>query len=122
MEILIVDNSQMISARLETMISVAISTAIIYQATSYKEAIKFFAEKKIGVLVLDTGLPLNGSVNLLQEIKAKNIQTAVIILSIRIDTLTRQKFAAAGADFFFDKYHEFEKITGVINSIAIDRD
>lgn len=121
MEILIVDNAPTINARLKTIISEANNTAIIYQATSYKEAIKLFTESKPHVVVLDIGLPANMSVNLLKEIKAAKGKTAVIVLSIHIDTLTRLKYTSAGADFFLDKYHEFEKITGIINSIATDK-
>ena len=121
MEILIVDNAPIISSRLKAMISDANSTAIIYKAKSYKEAIEFFNESNPDVVVLDIGLPANMSVNLLKEIKAAKSKTAVIVLSIHIDTHTRLKYTSAGADFFLDKYHQFEQITGIINSIANDK-
>jgi DNA-binding NarL/FixJ family response regulator len=119
MEILIVDNSQIINARLKAMISEANSKAIIHQAESYTEAIKLLlTESKPDVVVLDIGLPENMSADLLTLIKILKEETAVIVLSINIDRLTRQKYFAAGADFFLDKYHEFEKIAGIINTIA----
>jgi chemotaxis response regulator CheB len=65
MEILIVDNTATINERLKMMISEANSTAIIYQAKSYKEAIQLFTQKKPAVVVLDSMLPGNRSVSLL---------------------------------------------------------
>ena len=121
MKILIVDNSQIINERLKAMISEAYSPAIIYQATSYDEAIKLLlTESKPDVVVLDVGLPANMAADLLTVIKALKNKTVVIVLSMSIDRLTWQKYTTAGADFFLDKYHEFGKVAGIINKISND--
>ncbi len=116
MDVLIADSSTIINSRLKMLISDASSQAVIYQAKSYDEAIALFAEKKTAVVVLDSGLPGNRSVNLLEEIKRVNEKTVVIVLSLQCDTYTRQKFTAA--NFFFDKYNEHEKITAIINNLS----
>ena len=66
---------------------------------------------------MDSALPGNKSVHLLKEIKTVNKKSVVIILSMQVNTLTRFKFSVAGADFFLDKYNEFEKIPEHINAI-----
>ena len=118
MKILIVDSTAIINERLKTMISEANSALIIYQAKSYKEAMQLFTQKKPTVVVLDSGLPGNRSAGLLKEIKKVNEKTVVIILSLQINTLTAHKYATA--NFFLDKYHQFEKVAVVINSIITD--
>ena len=117
MEILIVDSSFIINSRLKTLISEANNQVIIYQAKSYMEAIQFYTEKKPDVVILDSMLPGNKSVHLLKEIKTANEKSVVIILFMQVNKLERFKDSFAGADFFLDKYHEFEKIPEHINAI-----
>ena len=121
MVILIVDSSAQIIERLAEIISESKNIKTIHRAVSYAQASALFNTCKPDVVLLDAGLPGNRSVDLLKEIKATNAKTVVIVLSIHIDVLTKQKFTSAGADFFFDKYHEFEQITGAINMIAANK-
>ncbi len=116
MKTLIVDSSFIINNRLKSFISEENNQVIIYQAKSYKEAIQFYTEKKPALVVLDSGLPGSGSVNLLEEIKGVDEKTVVIVLSLHSDSLTRQKFIAA--NFFLDKYYEYEKITDIIKNLS----
>ncbi len=121
MEILIVDSSAQIIERLAEIISEVKNIKTIHRAVSYVQAAALLSTAKPDVVVMDTGLPGNKSVDLLKEMKAAIPEMAVIVLSIHIDELTKQKFTSAGADFFFDKYHEFEKVTGTVNTIAANR-
>ncbi len=118
MEILIVDSSAQIIERLAELLSEVKIIKTIHRAVSYTQASALFNKIKPAVVLLDADLPANKSVDLLKEIKAANTETAVIVLSIHIDVLTKQKFTSAAADFFFDKYHEFEIIAYTINKIA----
>lgn len=118
MLVLIVDTSSQVMERLEEIISEAENVCAIYKAVSYEEAIKLFKKNKPDAVLLDSGLPGNKSVDLLREFKKINAAAVVIVLSIRMDDHTQEQCISLGADFFFDKYNEFEKIPGVINSIA----
>ncbi len=117
MKILIVDSSLIINSRLKALILEAHNQVIIYQAKSYKEAIQLYTEKTPDVVILDIELPGNKSVHLLKEIKTANEKSVVIILYMEINALTKFQYTIAGADFFLDKYHEFEKIPEHINAI-----
>lgn len=121
MEILIVDSSAQIIERLAEILSEVKNIKTIHRAVSYAQASAFFSAGMPDVVLLDIGLPDNKSVDLIKEIKAANAKTGVIVLSIHIDTLTKEKYTSAGADFFYDKYHEFEKIAGAIDMIAADK-
>ncbi|MEP6846681.1 MAG: hypothetical protein ABI861_11780, partial [Panacibacter sp.] len=54
----------------------------------------------------------------LKEIKETGIKTSVIVLSIHIDGAIQEQCKALGADYFFDKYYDFEKIPATLNTTA----
>lgn len=118
MKILIVDSSIQIIERLEEILSEAENITVIYRATSYEEAKKLFKENKHDVVLLDIKLPGNKALKLLKEIKKNRGKTCVIILFTEINNYILELFQFLGAEFFFDKYYDFEKICGVINTLG----
>ncbi|MBL0182253.1 MAG: response regulator [Chitinophagaceae bacterium] len=117
MKILIVDSSAWIPDRIASLLTETEKENTLYKALTYKEAISLFHEAKPAVVILDKSLPDNGSISLLKDIKSAKKETMVIVLSLRIDQNTEQQCKLAGADFFLDKYNEFEKIPPIIDSI-----
>lgn len=118
MEILIVDSSIQIIERLAEILSEVKNIKTIHRAASYAQAAELFSKENPDVVLMETGLSDNKSVNLLKEVKATNANIVVIVLSIHVDVLTKQKYISSGADFYLDKYHEFEKIPVIIKTIA----
>jgi DNA-binding NarL/FixJ family response regulator len=114
MQILIVDRSIRIIERLEEIISEADNITAIHRAISYEEAKKMFKENKYDAVLLDIDLPKNDSLELLREIKKNRKETRVIILFTHIDNYIREQCKFPGADFFLDKYYDFEKISGLL--------
>ena len=66
MQVVIVDTSVQILQRLEEMLSGIKSVRNIYKAVTYEEAVEMFKEYKISVVLLDSGLRDNGTINLLK--------------------------------------------------------
>jgi len=114
MLILIIDSSIQIIERLEEIISEAENITAIHRAVSYAEAKKLFKENKYAAVLLDIDLPENESLKLLTEIKKNGKETCVIILFTHIDNYTQEEYKFLGADFFCDKYYDFEKISGLL--------
>ena len=121
MQVLIVDNSIKIIERLKDILSESGNITAIHDAVSYKDAARLLKEIKPGVVLLDTALPGNGTIELLKEIKESGSTTVVIVLSSSYDDYILRECKSNGADFFFDKYHDFEKIPGLINTIEADK-
>ena len=121
MLVLIIDHSIQIIDRLEELLSEAKHIRAIYKAVSYEEATSHYKKSKPDIVLLDTSLPANRSVDLMDEIKKMNDATAVIAMSIRTDAHTKEQFVSLGADFFLDKYYDFEKLPGIIDSIAANK-
>jgi len=118
MRILIIDSSTEIANRLEEILSESASEKSIYKAATYKDAVSFYKEYYPDVVLLDLSLHGNESFELLKSIKKSGKESFVIILSIHVDTRTREQCKRMGADLFFDKYNDFEKIPGTINEIS----
>jgi len=117
MTVLVVDSSVQIIERLQLILWETGNIKTAYGAVSFKDAAKFLRENKTDVVLLDGGLPGNMSIDLLSAIKASTQKTQVIILDNRVDQPNQEKYKFHGADFFFDKYNEFEKIPGIIDTI-----
>ena len=118
MTVLIVDTSVHIIERLQHLLLETESIEMAYGAVSSKDASRFFNEKRTDVVLLDAGLPGNISVNLVQEIKKVNTDTKVIILANTAEYYVQAKYKMQGADYFIDKYHDFDKISDVIEYIV----
>ena len=117
MKILIIDNSVEMIERLEEIISEASVSAIIYGALSYEAALKSFNENMPEVVLLDISLSGNRAITILKEIKEIEPATTIIVLSINTDDKLKEQCRILSADFFLDKYYEFEKIPAIINDI-----
>lgn len=118
MQVLIVDSSLPIIQRLEELLSESTKISGIYSAVTLHDALQLFKQHRPAMVVLDLNLPGNRSYELLRTIKDDVPTTVVIIVSIHIDEYTHQQCMAQGANYFFDKYHEFERIPQVINANA----
>lgn len=120
MTVLVIDGSQPIIDRWLSILSETDNVEKVYGALSYNDAVKIFAKINPGIILLDSGLPENETFDLLKEVKNSGSKTAVIVLSNRFDDYTEEQCKRFGADFFLDKYLEFEKVPEIIREIAED--
>ena len=118
MEILIVDGSAQVTERLSSLLSEPDKDRTIYTALSFTEAMVFLNDKQLSLVLLDRWLPENKSIELLKIIKTKNNETKVIILYFFADGDTESHYKLHGADFFLDKYNDYEQIPGIIDSLT----
>jgi DNA-binding NarL/FixJ family response regulator len=121
MQVLLVDRSEQITVLLEKIISEKEQISSIYKTVTYEEAIRLFKTYQPDAVVLDIGMPNEGSFKILKEIKSACCNTYVIMLSFQPDHATRENCMLSGVDFFFDKYDDIEKIPGLISTIAADK-
>ena len=111
MKILIIDNSVQMIERLEEILSEAEISLTIYRALSYDAGAVLFKETIPDIVLLNISLHGNESFRLLKEIKEAKVTTSVIVLSIHTDDHIREQCKLLSADFFLDKYYDFEKNT-----------
>lgn len=118
MRLLIADKSELIIQRLEELITDSMYMLMMDRAFTYEEAKYHFYKNEPDVIVLDISFPGNLSYQLLKEIKENSPHTVVIVLSFRLDECILEQCRDLGADFFFDKYYEFDKVPVIIKAIA----
>jgi DNA-binding NarL/FixJ family response regulator len=117
MRVLIVDYSIRIVERLEEMLSAMENITCIYTAVSYETASNLNQRIKPDIILLDICLPANNSFKILREAKAPGSTTHVIIMAVEKGNYVNEQCNLLGADFFFDKYSEFQKIPAAVRSI-----
>ncbi len=110
MKILIVDDSAIIRKRLKAMLSKITELENISQAKDPLEAIRTFDKLTPEVVILDMRMPGGSGIDVLREIKKGDPSPLVIVLTNYPYPQYRRKCIEAGADFFFDKSTEFDRV------------
>ena len=85
-----------------------------WQAQNAAEAIAAFRQLRPEVAILDIQMPDGCGLAVLTYIKKESPQTTVIMLTNYPLPLFRKRCLEAGADYFFDKSTEFEKVIEVL--------
>ncbi len=120
MKVFIADDSEMVRERLKAMLSELTEIEIIGQAQDGIEATNSIRKLKPDVVILDIRMPGGSGIQVLQNIKKDKQAPIVIILTNYPYPQYRKKCMEVGADFFFDKSTEFEKIPEVLKSFIED--
>jgi DNA-binding NarL/FixJ family response regulator len=115
--ILIVDDSPLITARLQTMLKAMENIGTVHQAGDYPSALQLIAGTNPDIVLLDINLPGRSGIELLQYIKVHYPQTMVIMLTNQSGEYYREKCKKLGADFFMDKSREFDRVPAIISPI-----
>jgi DNA-binding NarL/FixJ family response regulator len=115
---IIVDDSKIVCERLDQMLIHIAGVEIVEQARNAPDAIRFISESNPDVVILDIRLPGKSSIDVLKDIRAKKLPVRVIMLTNYPYPQYRKKCEELGADYFFDKVTEIEKISNVIKELA----
>ena len=113
-KVFIVDDSPIVRERLVSMISELPAVQIIGQAGFAFEAIAAIEELKPDFVVLDISLPGGSGMEVLESIKGKTPAPRVIMLTNFAFEQYRRRCIQLGADYFFDKSNEFEKVMEIL--------
>jgi CheY-like chemotaxis protein len=115
--VLIVEDSAIVRERLADLITGIRNVVIVGQAEDGFQAWAFFEQHVPDAVVLDIELPGIDGMELLAQFKAENPACVVIVLTNYVFKEFRQRCTALGADHFFDKSTEFERIIEVLQAV-----
>jgi chemotaxis response regulator CheB len=118
MRILIIDSSILILDRWQQLLNEQDFVSLVAAASSYQEGIRLLDKINPDVVLLDSTLPRQDWILLLKEIKSRNKTKTVIVFSSGKNDHIQKISSTYGADFVFDKYHDFEKIPVILRSIS----
>ena len=108
----------MVSRRIKEMLSELPEISIIDSATDSLEAMTVFETRIPDVVLLDINLPGKSGIEILKEIKLNYLNTSVVMLTNCSEPCMRKLCKELGADFFFDKSSEFEKVPETMSYIS----
>ena len=115
--VFLADDSALIRERLPDMLAEITGVEVIGQAADGIEAINSVGKLKPDVVVLDIRMPGKNSMEVLQELKKFEPAPCVIILSNYPYPQYRKKCLDMGADYFFDKSTDFDRLFTVIKQM-----
>lgn len=118
MKVLIADDSVMVCRRLASLLVRHVGITIVGEAHTVPEAISAIDRYKPEVIILDIQMPGGTGMDVLQ--KAKQIlPTCVVIMFTNYNyPQYRKRYLEAGADFFFDKSTDYQKLTAILDRMS----
>lgn len=114
---LIVDDSSIVRERLAKRLSNLGGVKVVGNVGDIETALYAFQKEKPDMVVLDIQLPDGNGIEVLSRIKQEDKDTIVVMLTNFPFEAFRKKCMEAGADYFFDKSTEFDKISEVVKSM-----
>jgi DNA-binding NarL/FixJ family response regulator len=117
MKVFLVEDSKVMRERLKRMLVDVPEIQVIGEAGGAQEATDGIREQKPDVVLLDIHLLDGNGIEVLQAAKKANPAPAVIVLTNYPYPQYRHKCLECGADFFFVKSTEFDKIVPALNQL-----
>jgi DNA-binding NarL/FixJ family response regulator len=115
--VLIVEDALIFRERLVALIADLSNVAIVGLAGDGFQAQALFRQHRPDAVVLDIQLPGVSGMDLLVEFKREHPTCVVIVLTTYGFKEFRERCTALGADHFFDKSAEFERVIEVLGTL-----
>ncbi|NIR51895.1 response regulator [candidate division KSB1 bacterium] len=116
--VFIADDSHLIQKRLINVLSDLEKIHVVGEAENGTEAIRRIRELKPEVVILDVCMAPGAGLDVLRSIKGDKSAPIVIMYTNHPFPQFRKKCIEYGADFFFDKTHEFTKLFLTLENLS----
>jgi DNA-binding NarL/FixJ family response regulator len=113
--VVIVDDSEKVRKQLRELLGDYPDIHVVADTDDIAEAVELSHTMKPDVFILDIRMPKGNGFSLLKYLKHQDRVCKVIVLTNFSDDCYRQRAKALGADYFFDKSTEFEKVIEVLS-------
>lgn len=120
MRVFIADDSGIVRERLSSMLFDLKKVEIVGSAENVESAAQSIQELKPDVVILDIRMRGGSGIDILAEIKKVSRTPLVIILTNYPYPQYRERCMQLGADFFFDKSVEFERVYEVFERLTLE--
>jgi two-component system, NarL family, response regulator DevR len=117
-DVLVVDDSTIVRQRLCGLLREDPRLRVVGQAGSTAEAVQQFEELRPDAVVLDYRLPDGNGLDVLRRIKDAAPWCLVIMLTNLREQALGEICRACGADHYFHKATEFERVVQVLGDLA----
>lgn len=110
MTILIADDSALIRSNLGKLISRARENIILQNSFNVESTLQELKTAQIDVLILDIRFPDGSGLDVLRKLNTKPNRPFVMVLTNDSRKRVREQSLKLGADLFFDKTEEYERV------------
>lgn len=118
MRVFIADDSNALRAQIKEILAEIKGIEVVGQARDAPEALESIRKLRPDVVILDIKMPSGDGITVLEPIRKEKIPATVIIFTNYPYLQLRKKYFDAGADFFFYKAIEFEKLFTVLKKLV----
>jgi two-component system response regulator YesN len=119
MRVLLADDSGLILERLQTMVSMYKHVEIVGSLKNGTETLEALRNLKPDLAIVDIKMPGLTGLEVLNEIRKEDKIVKFIILTFYSADYYRQMAIHAGADYFFNKADDFEKVSLVVAEMEL---
>jgi two-component system, response regulator YesN len=117
MKVLLADDSDLILERLEDLLHAYEQVKIIGSFKNGIDALKSLKLSAVDLAIIDLKMPCLTGLQVLKEIRKENKSLRFMILTLYSSDNYRQLAINSGADYFFSKIDDFEKISMVVEKM-----
>jgi CheY-like chemotaxis protein len=119
--VLVVDDCSAVRARLVALLGEGDGDCTIEEASDAAEALAAARARPPALVILDLNLPGPSGLDVLPRLKAGPAPPVVVVLTNHPTDPHRRQCLALGADHFFDKSHEFDRVVAVLHETCASR-
>ena len=117
-KIIIADDSAMLRERVKSLLMDIKNVEIVGEAENGIIALRLIKETDPDLVILDIRMPGMNGIETLNAIKKSGRKTKVWILTNYPYPQYRERCMAEGADYFFDKNQDFQKISTMLTELV----
>jgi DNA-binding NarL/FixJ family response regulator len=122
MRILLADDSVLILERLQQMLTLFPQVEIVGSLKNGNEALQAIKILKPDLAILDIKMPGLSGLEVLTEIRKVDKTVKFIILTLYSSDFYKQMAIQSGADYFFSKVDDFEKVKQSVSEIVLNEE
>jgi len=117
LKVVMVEDSPVVAGRIRNMLNESGEISIVGEAFNSKEALVILKIMSPDIILVSLNLTAKNGISFLKEIRQLRPTIKMMVLSNQSETYFRNLCLESGADFFFDKSTEFEKIPGALAAL-----
>ena len=117
MKVLIADDSRLMRERVRETISIFSEVEIVCETENGIQTLEELNKHNPDLAILDIRMPDKNGLEILKEFRTKNKTTKIIILTNYAYDQYKDRAFENGADYFYSKSEDFDKIAAVVAAI-----
>ena len=116
--VVIIDDSLVIRRRLAAMIADLVGVEVIGEASDAQEGLDLTEKLTPDVVIVDIRMPGRSGIGMLEDMKSLQRKPTIIVLTNYPYVAYRRRCLELGADHFFDKSTQFERVLVVLREMT----